>query len=89
MGVDYDLFWSLNPKSLQPFIKAFELQKKQDDYNAWLNGMYVQHAVASVLNGSKSKYPREPFIIAREHRLSLKEYMMQRMEDINSNILER
>lgn len=56
IGVDYDLFWSLNPKSLTPFIKAFELKQKYDDSQAWLHGMYIKLAITSSLSKS-SKYP--------------------------------
>lgn len=33
---------------------------KKDEYLAWLNGYYVQLAVAAVLNGNKSRYPLQP-----------------------------
>lgn len=61
MGVDYDLFWNLNPKSLMPFIKAFELKQKHDDGAMWELGFYVKLAIAS--NFSKgAKYPDKPLM---------------------------
>lgn len=59
IGVNYDLFWTLNPKSLQPFIKAFDLKRKYDDEIAWRNGMYVKMAIASSLS-KENKYPERP-----------------------------
>lgn len=59
MGVDYELFWTLNPKSLSPFIKAFSLKQKYDDATAWRNGLYIRLAVASCFNKS-AKYPTKP-----------------------------
>jgi hypothetical protein len=59
IGVDYDLFWKLNPKSLEPFIKAFSLKQKYDDTVAWYSGMYVKMAIASSFN-KNAKYPNIP-----------------------------
>lgn len=61
IGVDYDLFWELNPKSLAPFIKAFKLKQRYDDAMNWSLGRYFQMAVAS--NFSKeAKYPPKPYM---------------------------
>lgn len=61
IGVDYDLFWTLNPKSLQPFDKAFFIRQQQNDTMAWLIGRYVQDAIGSAMN-PKHKYPSEPYM---------------------------
>ena len=64
IGVPYETFWHLNPKKLKPFEKAYELkiEARQSRINleAWLNGLYNQNAVASVLS-KDSKYPKKPF----------------------------
>jgi len=39
IGVEYDLFWRLNPKSLTPFVKAFSMKAKYEDSLAWTMGM--------------------------------------------------
>lgn len=59
IGVDYDLFWTLNPKSLEPFVKAFELKQKYDDMISWTNGLYVRMAIVSSLT-KDAKYPKSP-----------------------------
>lgn len=59
MGVDYELFWTLNPKSLSPFIKAFGLKQKHEDFMAWNLGNYVREAVASAFI-KNAKYPTKP-----------------------------
>jgi len=59
IGVDYELFWTLNPKSLSPFIKAFSLKQKYDDTVAWNIGKYVRIAIGSCLSKS-TKYPTKP-----------------------------
>lgn len=63
MGVPYDTFWHLNPKRMRPIEKAYEmkLESAQNRMNleAWLFGLYNQHAVASILSKS-AKYPQKP-----------------------------
>jgi hypothetical protein len=59
IGVDYDLFWTLNPKSLQPFHRAFILKQKYDDTVSWQLGNYIRIAIASSFNKS-AKYPDRP-----------------------------
>lgn len=62
-GVEYRTFWLLNPKKLKIFEKDFE--KKQElaqarmNLEAWVHGIYVQNAIASVL-GKNYKYPSKP-----------------------------
>ncbi len=66
MHVPYDTFWHLNPRKLKPFEKAYEMEmdSRQNAKNleAWLNGLYNQNAVASVLS-KNAKYPKKPFDI--------------------------
>lgn len=92
MGVDYDLFWTLTPKSLTPFIKAFNLKREIADQDAWQHGVYIQMAIASVMD-SKAEYPREPYSTKKAKKLKpedkvakLKEIMMERMAIVNSNL---
>lgn len=92
MGVDYDLFWTLNPESLKPFIKAFSLQQEQIDTSAWLNGLYVRLAVGSVL-GNNTDYPKQPLSIAKEPSEEelvneIKNAVIERMVIINSRFKE-
>ena len=56
MGIDYDLFWKLNPRKLEPFLKARELKLKQKNEEMWLQGMYIYNAVSVALaNGFRKK----------------------------------
>ena len=61
IGVDYKLFWKLNPKTLSPFIKAFELKQKHDDHLAWQQGAYIRMAILSSMD-TKNKYPEKPML---------------------------
>lgn len=64
-----NIFWHLNPKRLKPWQRHFEyseqLRKDDDDYRAWLIGLYVREAIGSAFNGNKSPYPKEPMTIAQ------------------------
>jgi len=71
IGVDYDLFWTLNPKSLFPFTKAFSLKREYDDYKLWTAGLYIRSAVASVLNKS-AKYPQKPIGVSSNNECDMK-----------------
>lgn len=90
MGVEYDLFWTLTPESLKPFFKAFDLKQKrketETDIIAWQHGIYIQMAVASVLD-SKTDYPKEPLSIINEKEKNITP--QDRMEKIKENMMER
>lgn len=87
IGVDYELFWTLNPKSLSPFIKAFELRQKYDDAMAWNIGKYVRVAIGSCLSKSV-KYPVKPDLqnsVTKEMSpQEIKSKMMEQMKIINT-----
>ena len=59
IGIQYELFWTLNPKTLNPFIKAFELKRQYDDEMAWISGNYIRMAIADSLS-KKNLYPPRP-----------------------------
>jgi len=59
MGVEYNLFWTLNPKTFKPFVKAFYLKKQQDDTFAWLQGSYIMEAIGATMS-KNHKYPTQP-----------------------------
>lgn len=67
IGVDYELFWTLNPKSLQPFIKAFDLKLEYDDLLAWKQGVYMKQAITSSFS-KDGKYPAEPYTVLEKKR---------------------
>ena len=90
MGVDYELFWTLNPKTLSPFVKAFELSQKNEDCKAWQYGLYVRMAISSCI--SKEEYPKQPLMTkgkVKEKVMSaeeIKNKMFAKMKSINATL---
>jgi len=85
IGVDYDLFWTLNPKSLSPFTKAFSLKQDYDNTVAWSQGLYIRLAIASCLDG-KVKYPNKPLNRGSSEPMSteeIKRRMLAQMALVN------
>lgn len=85
IGVDYELFWVLNPKSLSPFVKAFNLKQQHEDFMAWQYGKYVKMAIVSSLN-KDSKYPDKPLMysVETDPYEDMKERFKNRVEVLNS-----
>lgn len=66
IGVRLDDFWELNPRKLQPFLKADELRMQRKNQELWLQGRYFYEAMVVALNGalsknSSGKYPEKPY----------------------------
>lgn len=61
MGMSYELYWDGRPELASLYRKADKIMQQRKNNDAWLQGAYIQHAVASVLNGRKSPYPKKPF----------------------------
>ena len=63
-GVDFDLFWNLNPKTIKPFKKAYEQSERKEvymmRYQSWLSGIYVMSAISSCFGKGRQKYPKMP-----------------------------
>ena len=61
-------FFHSTPNDIDVFIDQYDKLKKHEaeadfermKYSAWLTGLYVRTAVASVLS-NKAKYPKKPF----------------------------
>ena len=82
IGIDYDLFWKLNPRSLSPFIKAFGLKQEQLDTVAWQQGIYIQKAIASIMD-KNAKYPTKPMFSSKEEKKPMS------MEEIKAKFMAK
>ena len=78
IGVTYETFWELNPRTLQPFVDAFQMRMKREleaertkiDLLAWQIGVYTRYAVGGLFD-RKAKYPAEPLTIASAREQSM------------------
>lgn len=82
----YDLFWHGPLSAFFQYRAAYIMREKenQEQQNrlAWLNGVYVTHAVGVALGGGK--YPKEP--IKPQKQLTPEEQIKQ--EEMNAAIIE-
>ena len=70
-------FWTMNPKRIKPYKKAYELKLKENDEQSWLQGMYIQQALLSTVgnmfrgkNSKPFKYPDKPFSLDTKAKAS-------------------
>jgi len=63
IGIPYETFLILNPRTIKPFVKAFNDKKEEEratiNYTAWLNGIYVSKAISACFS-KNCKYPDKP-----------------------------
>lgn len=63
-GMTYEQFWGGDVCAHKMYRAKYKLEKEvlRDNNNVfgWANGIYIARAIASVLNGSKNAYPKEP-----------------------------
>jgi len=68
IGIEYNLFWKLNPRKIKPFYEAHKIKRKMLDEEMWCMGAYIHNAVLSAveknLAGKKAKtsYLEKPFM---------------------------
>lgn len=68
LGLSSTQFWHEDPYLLISYAKAHEIKMKEEaiewklkiNFKAWLNGVYIQNAIASVFS-KNHHYPQKPF----------------------------
>ena len=65
LGMPSSEFWNGDTDWLNSYIEAGKMKQRRDNENNWLNGLYVQMAVASCLS-KDAKYPKRPIPITQE-----------------------
>lgn len=63
-GIPEEKFWHMNPRRMEPYEKAQEMQdekwKKRLEVEAWAHGMYVHRAIGCAFSKPSKPYPKEP-----------------------------
>ena len=74
MGMSYKEFWYGDVRLAEYYRKAYEIKQRKQNENAWLQGLYVYHAIgafAEILpafpkkNAKIEAYLKEPYPITR------------------------
>lgn len=87
LGVNYNQFWEMTPKDLIPFVKAFSLERKNEDIKAWQLGCYIKLAIVSSMEKSV-KYPNSPIFSKEPEKEKPKELTdEEKMNRIKQNFL--
>lgn len=77
------MFWNLNPKKMQPFLKSFsnKVKREHDALNmlSWLIGAYSIQALASSF-GKNNIYPSEPINLKESESISEKQTEKERQK---------
>lgn len=60
IGMSVDEYWHGEPELVRYYYDAFTLRRNRENQNDWRLGVYIQRAVASVLNGDKAPYFKRP-----------------------------
>ena len=75
MGVSEERFWKLNPRTIKPYVKAYEIRANNKDTEMWQMGLYFHQALSSVMAAlaasfgnkkSNVKYFEEPLHVTSE-----------------------
>lgn len=48
MGMTYELFWEMDCELVKDYREAFKIRQQQQNYAAWLQGLYVYEAICDV-----------------------------------------
>lgn len=74
MNIPSDIYWNGSPSEVVPYIEAFKLKEKRETqlmiYQSWLNGFYVNLALASNNAWTKQRppYPKYPLGLEDEFK---------------------
>ena len=61
IGVSENLFWTLNPTKMKPYIESKRKKDIERDYFNWLLGAYIKSSILSALD-KRNKYPEKPYL---------------------------
>lgn len=75
MGMTHDQYWHGDPELVKFYREAERLSRKKSNYDAWLQGLYVYEAIASLApvlqafakKGTKARpYSKEPYDVVEK-----------------------
>ena len=77
MGVSYDEFWKLTPRSLKVIVAGYKLRRRVDDEKAWLLGNYIFDAVSIAMGNAFRKKGQKP----KEYLQEIKQPFLSKIDE--------
>jgi hypothetical protein len=71
--MSYSEYWEGDPNLAIAYKKAHEINLRRKNEELWLQGVYMSHALVSVMDGKKHPYPKEPLAITPQQIREKKE----------------
>ena len=73
IGMTYEQYWYGPSLLAKDYLQAETYRRKSENYNLWLGGLYISHAIASTIGNAFIKeksnpnvYPDKPFPVTKE-----------------------
>ena len=73
IGMTYDEFWNQDVAMVRAFRKSYELKRRQQNENLWMQGLYIRDALLSTVGNmfagkgaTPIEYPAEPYPVTAE-----------------------
>lgn len=91
IGIDYKLFWHLNPKKLKPFWEADKIRIQSrmaaNETVSYMNGLYVAKAISACFSKG-NKYPDKPIGIFSFNEKTQKEMTEEEKKEARLSLFE-
>ncbi len=84
LGMSYEEYWLREPTLVKAYREAEVWRKETDNYNSWLQGLYIYRAVSASMSHLSSKksewidYLEYPIAITKREKEAEKERNRQR-----------
>lgn len=85
MGISYEEFWRLNPRSFTVIANGYKLKRKEEDTMMWLQGGYIFDGVSLALANAFKKKGQK----AKEYFKEVKEPFLSREISNGSEMTEK
>lgn len=59
--MSYEQYWYEDTRLLKVYYNAYKLKQRNENYSAWLNGVYTYKALIAVASAMTSENDKEPY----------------------------
>jgi hypothetical protein len=84
----YDLYWHGPISAYLQYAASHELQKRNENYVAWLHGAYITRAIVACAPNSKSSYPEKPIVPLTPEQEKKRQEMEDAIAEHNAKMQE-